>query len=43
VTTEENALAALTQRMAELGAPDPGGWANSEIMEGIAQQAKPGS
>lgn len=26
--------------MAELGAPDPGSWASSEITEGIAQQAR---
>lgn len=26
--------------MAELGAPDPSGWASSEIREGIAQQAR---
>jgi hypothetical protein len=40
VTIDENALALLTQRMAELGAPDPGSWASSEITEGIAQQAR---
>jgi len=30
----------LTRRMAELGAPDPAGWARSEINEGFAQQAR---
>jgi hypothetical protein len=40
VTVNENALAVLTRRMAELGASDPGGWASSEITEGIAQQAR---
>jgi hypothetical protein len=40
VTIDDNALALLTQRMAELGAPDPGSWASSEITEGIAQQAR---
>lgn len=38
--TDEDALALLTRRMAELGAPDPGSWASSEIAEGIAQQAR---
>jgi hypothetical protein len=40
VDTDEGALAALTQRMAELGAPEPGSWAGSEISEGIPQQAR---
>jgi hypothetical protein len=40
VNSEEDALAALTQRMAELGAPEPGSWASSEISEGIPQQAR---
>lgn len=40
VNSEEGALAALTERMAELGAPDPGSWAGSEISEGIPQQAR---
>jgi hypothetical protein len=40
VNSDENALTALTQRMAELGAPEPGGWASSEIREGIPQQAR---
>ena len=30
----------LTRRMTELGAPDPAGWARSEIGEGIPQQAR---
>lgn len=33
-------LTALTQRMADLGAPDPGQWASSELAEDIAQQAR---
>jgi hypothetical protein len=35
VNSYEEALAALTQRIAELGAPEPEGWAGSEIREGI--------
>jgi hypothetical protein len=30
----------LTRRMADLGAPDPSGWARSEINENIPQQAR---
>jgi hypothetical protein len=30
----------LTRRMAELGAPDPSAWAQSELRENIAQQAR---
>ncbi|MGW5366638.1 hypothetical protein [Actinopolymorpha pittospori] len=38
---ETNArLAALTERMAALGADDPEGWARSEINENIPQQAR---
>lgn len=33
-------LAQLTARMTELGAPDPEGWARSEIEEDIPQQAR---
>lgn len=40
MTSDEDALAALTQRMAELGAQDPGSWASLEIQEGIPQQAR---
>lgn len=40
VNGDEDALVALTQRMAELGAPEPDGWARSEITEGIPQQAR---
>jgi len=40
VDSDEDALAALTQGMAELGAPEPGSWASSEIMEKIPQQAR---
>jgi hypothetical protein len=40
VESADDALAALTQRMAELGAPEPGSWASSEISEGIPQQAR---
>jgi hypothetical protein len=40
VNSDEDVLAALTQRMAELGAPEPGSWASSEIREGIPQQAR---
>ncbi|SDT65401.1 hypothetical protein [Jiangella sp. DSM 45060] len=38
--TDDARLTALTQRMAELGAPDPEGWASSEVHEDIAQQAR---
>lgn len=37
---DEDPLAVLTQRMAELGARDPGSWARSEIQRDIAQQAR---
>ena len=37
---DDEALAALTRRMADLGARDPAVWARSEIEEGIAQQAR---
>jgi hypothetical protein len=40
VNGDEDGLAALTRRMAELGASDPGAWAGSEVREGIAQQAR---
>lgn len=30
----------LTRRMSESGAPDPAGWARSEILENFAQQAR---
>lgn len=30
----------LTRRMTDLGAPDPAGWAKSELHENIAQQAR---
>lgn len=30
----------LTKRLTDLGAPDPAGWAASEIRENIAQQAR---
>jgi hypothetical protein len=40
VESDEDVLAALTQRMAELGARDPGSWARSEIGEDIPQQAR---
>jgi len=40
VDSDEDALAALTQGMAELRAPEPGSWASSEIMEKIPQQAR---
>jgi hypothetical protein len=30
----------LTRRMTELGAPDPSGWARSEIEEDVPQQAR---
>jgi hypothetical protein len=40
VNDGEDALAALTERMVELGAPDPASWASSEIKQGIAQQAR---
>jgi hypothetical protein len=38
--SDEAALAALTHRMAELGARDPDSWARSEVRHGIAQQAR---
>jgi hypothetical protein len=40
VSSDEDALAALTRRMAELGARKPDSWARSEITEGIPQQAR---
>lgn len=40
MNSDEDALAALTRRMAELGAPEPDGWASSEIREGVPQQAR---
>jgi hypothetical protein len=40
VTSSDDARAALTQRMTELGAPEPDSWASSEISEGIPQQAR---
>jgi hypothetical protein len=40
VISDEDGLAALTRRMEELGAPEPGSWAGSEVSEGIAQQAR---
>ncbi|MBO0819161.1 MAG: hypothetical protein J2P30_28830 [Actinobacteria bacterium] len=40
MNSDEDALVALTQRMAELGAPEPDSWASSEIREGIPQQAR---
>lgn len=40
MNSDEDALKALTQRMAELGASEPGSWASSEIREGIPQQAR---
>jgi hypothetical protein len=40
VSSDEHELAALTRRMTELGASEPGGWAESEIREGIPQQAR---
>lgn len=40
MNSDQDALAALTQRMADLGAPQPGGWASSEVGEGIPQQAR---
>jgi hypothetical protein len=36
----DEALAALTQRMTDLGASEPESWAQSELLEGIAQQAR---
>lgn len=38
--SDEDALAALTRRMAELGARDPDIWARSEITRGTPQQAR---
>jgi hypothetical protein len=35
--TPESALAALTQLFAELGAPNPGAWARSQMEEGAPQ------
>lgn len=40
MNSDEHKLATLTQRMAELGAPEPDDWARSEIEEGIPQQAR---
>jgi hypothetical protein len=40
VNSDQDALVALTQRMAELGAPEPESWASSELSEGIPQQAR---
>jgi hypothetical protein len=40
VEKDHRHVEALTARMAELGAPDPAGWARSEITEDIAQQAR---
>jgi hypothetical protein len=40
MNSDDEILAALTQRMAELGASQPGSWASSEITEGIPQQAR---
>jgi hypothetical protein len=40
VNNDDDALAALTQRMTELGAPEPSSWAGSELREGIPQQAR---
>ena len=40
MNSDDEVLAALTQRMAELGAPEPRSWASSELTEGIPQQAR---
>jgi hypothetical protein len=40
MSDDEDALAALTRRMADLGAKDPAAWAASEVGEGIPQQAR---
>ena len=40
MTSHEHALAALTRRMAELGAASPAAWAGSEVKEDIPQQAR---
>jgi hypothetical protein len=40
VNSDEHELAALTRRLTELGASEPGSWAGSEISEGIPQQAR---
>lgn len=40
MSEDQDALTALTRRMAELGAGDPASWASSEIREGIPQQAR---
>jgi hypothetical protein len=40
VNSDEHELAALTRRMTELAASEPGNWGGSEIKEGIPQQAR---
>ena len=40
VNSDEHELAALTRRMTELGASEPGSWAGSDTGEGIPQQAR---
>jgi hypothetical protein len=37
---DDDELAALTQRMADLGAGDPASWARSELRENLPQQAR---
>ena len=38
--TEEQQIDALAKKLAALGAPDPHGWAESEVLEGIPQLAR---
>lgn len=40
MTDDALSLAALTQLFAELGAPDPEGWARSQLGEGLPQLAR---
>ena len=40
MTSHEHALAALNQRMAELGAANPAAWAGSKVREGIPERAR---
>jgi hypothetical protein len=38
--TDDSAIAELTKRFEALGAPDPAGWAASQVREGIPQLAR---